>query len=57
MNSIWRKIMSNEEVIKSITEKIEEYVMKNFTEIKINSTKSRDTIELMIEMELKKNDL
>jgi len=49
--------MSNEEIIKSITEKIEEYVMKNFTEIKINSTKSRDTIEMMIEMELKKNDL
>lgn len=49
--------MNNEEVVKSITEQIEDYVMKNFTEIKINSTKCRDTIETIIEMELKKNDL
>lgn len=49
--------MNNDEVVKSITEKIEEYIKNNFSEIKSNSTKSRDTIEMIIEMELKKNDL
>lgn len=49
--------MSKEEIVKSITDKIEEYVKKNFSEIKTNSTKSRDTIELIIDTELKRNDL
>lgn len=49
--------MTNEEIVQIITSKIEDYIKKNFSEIKTNSTKSRDTIEMIIEMELKNNDL